>query len=85
MQWNYLAFMVISIAFLGYGASGTFLTVLPSLFKKDKGEELPDLLSRFALLYGLSILLALFLINRIPFDLFRLKVDSYQWFYLIAY
>lgn len=85
MQWNYLAFMVISIAFLGYGASGTFLTVVPSLIKKDKEEELPDLLSRFALLYGLSIFLALFLINRIPFDLYRLKVDNYQWFYLIAY
>ena len=85
MQWNYLAFMVISIAFLGYGASGTFLTVTPSLTKKDKEEQLPDLLSRFALLYGLSIFLALFLINSIPFDLYRLKVDSYQWFYLIAY
>ncbi len=85
MQWNYLAFMVISIAFLGYGASGTFLTVTPSLTKKDKQEQLPDLLSWFALLYGLSIFLALFLINRIPFDLYRLKADSYQWFYLIAY
>ena len=85
MQWNYLAFMVISIAFLGYGASGTFLTVAPSLTAKDKQEKLPALLSLFALLYGLSIFLAFFLINGIPFDLYRLKVDSYQWLYLITY
>lgn len=85
MQWNYLAFMVISIAFLGYGASGTFLTLAPSLTAKGKGEKLPVLLSLFALLYGSSIFLAFFLINRIPFDLYRLKVDSYQWLYLITY
>jgi len=85
MQWNYLAFMVISIAFLGYGASGTFLTVVPSLTTKDKQEKLPALLSLFALLYGSSIFLAFFLINGIPFDLYRLKVDSYQWLYLITY
>ncbi|MDD3655962.1 MAG: hypothetical protein PHI72_04255 [Atribacterota bacterium] len=85
MQWNYLAFMIISIAFLGYGASGTFLTVTPSLTKKNRKEQLPGLLSHFALMYGLSIFLALFLINRIPFDLYRLNVDSYQWFYLTTY
>ena len=34
IQWNYLAFMIISIAFLGYGASGTFLSVFPGILKK---------------------------------------------------
>jgi len=85
IQWNYLAFMIISIAFLGYGASGTFLTVTPSLTNKNRIQSLPDLLSRFALIYGLSILLALFLIMRIPFDLYRLNVDHYQWLFLAFY
>jgi hypothetical protein len=85
IQWNYLAFMIISIAFLGYGASGTFLTVTPSLTNKNRIQSLPDLLSRFALIYGLSILVALFLIMRIPFDLYRLNVDHYQWLFLAFY
>ena len=85
IQWNYLAFMIISIAFLGYGASGTFLTITPSLSKKNSIHYLPDLLSRFSLLYSLSILLSIFLITQIPFDLYRLNVDSYQWFYLVIY
>jgi len=85
IQWNYLAFMIISIAFLGYGASGTFITITPSLIKKYNANNLPVLLSRFSLLYGLSILLSVILITRIKFDLYRINVDSYQWFYLIIY
>ena len=85
IQWNYLAFMIISIAFLGYGASGTFLTINPALTQKSTIGNLSDLLSRFSLLYGLSILLSIFLITRIPFDLYRLNVDRYQWLYLIIY
>ncbi len=85
IQWNYLAFMIISIAFLGYGASGTFLTITPSLSRKGNIHNLPALLFRFSLLYGLSILVSIFLISRIPFDLYRLNVDSYQWFYLVIY
>ncbi len=85
IQWNYLAFMIISIAFLGYGASGTFLTITPSLTRKGNVQDLSDLLTRFSLIYGLSILVSIFLITRIPFDLYRLNVDQYQWLYLIVY
>ena len=85
IQWNYLAFMIISIAFLGYGASGTFLTITPSLILKRDARQLSFLLAFFALLYGLSILISIFLITRVPFDLYRLNVDYYQWLYLIIY
>ena len=85
IQWNYLAFMIISIAFLGYGASGSFLTISPSLTRNRNSQQLSCLLSRFSLLYGLSILISIFLITRIPFDLYRLNVDQYQWIYLIVY
>lgn len=85
IQWNYLAFMIISIAFLGYGASGTFLTITPSLTAKSNMSRLPSILSRFSLIYGISILLSIFLITRIPFDLYRLNVDQVQWVYLIGY
>ena len=85
IQWNYLAFMIISIAFLGYGASGTFLTIIPSLTRNANEENLFVLLPRFSLLYGLSILLSIFLITWIPFDLYRINIDRYQFFYLIIY
>ena len=85
IQWNYLAFMIISIAFLGYGASGTFLTITPSLTRKRNSQQLSGLLSRFSLAYGLSILVSIFLITRIPFDLYRLNADRYQLLYLVLY
>ncbi len=85
IQWNYLAFMIISIAFLGYGASGTFLTISPSLTRKRNRQQLSGLLSRFSLFYGLSILVSIFLITRIPFDLYRLNADRYQLLYLLLY
>jgi len=85
VQWNYLAFMIISIAFLGYGASGTLLSITPSLTRRERNTQLYGMLSHFALIYGLSILLALTILNHIPFNLYRLKVDSYQWFYLTVY
>ena len=85
VQWNYLAFMIISIAFLGYGASGTLLSITPSLTRRERNTQLYGMLSHFALIYGFSILLALTILNHIPFNLYRFKVDSYQWLYLLTY
>jgi len=85
LQWNYLAFMIISIAFLGYGASGTFLSVFSSILKKAKGKNLYKYLLFFSLLFSLGSLLSIFVISKIPFDLYRVITDRYQLLYLVIY
>ena len=85
IQWNYLAFMIISIAFLGYGASGTFLSVFPGILKKADGNNLYKYLLLFSLLFSLSSLFSIFFISKIPFDLYRVIMDRYQLLYLVIY
>ncbi|MCK4316318.1 MAG: hypothetical protein KAX24_11155, partial [Anaerolineae bacterium] len=43
-QFYHFAFMIVSLALLGFGASGTFLTLFPSLKERDSARTL-DLLS----------------------------------------
>lgn len=85
LQWNYLAFMIISIAFLGYGASGTFLSVFSSILKKAEGKNLYKYLLFFSLLFSLSSLLSIFVICKVPFDLYRVIMDKYQLLYIVIY
>ena len=85
LQWNYLAFMIISIAFLGYGASGTFLSVFSGILKKAGGNNLYKYLLLFSLLFSLSSLFSIFFISKIPFDLYRMIMDRYQLLYLMIY
>lgn len=85
LQWNYLAFMIISIAFLGYGASGTFLSVFSSILKKAEGKNLYKYLLFFSLLFSLGSLLSIFVISKVPFDLYRVITDRYQLLYLVIY
>jgi MFS family permease len=85
LQWNYLAFMIISIAFLGYGASGTFLSVFSSILKKAEGKNLYKYLLFFSLFFSLGSLLSIFVISKVPFDLYRVIIDRYQLLYLVIY
>jgi spermidine synthase/MFS family permease len=85
LQWNYLAFMIISIAFLGYGASGTFLSVFSSLQKRAEGKNLFKYLLIFSSIFSLSTLLSTRIILKVPFDLYRLAMDKYQWLYMAIY
>lgn len=76
--WHHFAFMVVSIAFFGYGASGTFLMIIP------KTRCTPPGLSRLAFILSVTILLSYWCSNRIPFDPARITWDRYQWIYLLA-
>lgn len=80
-QWHHFAFLVVSIALLGYGASGAFLFSLPRLCNRGK----PPNLSRPAWFFSLSTLAAYTIGNQIPFDLARLAWDRWQLFYLLAF
>jgi len=61
--WYHLAFMVISTALLGFGASGTFLTVRRNLL-----ENLESNLARFAGLTAVGVVLSFALMTRLPLD-----------------
>jgi hypothetical protein len=79
--WHHFAFMVVSIAFLGYGASGTLLMIAP----KIQGRSMMSTLARLALALSVSTLVGYWCSNRIPFDPARIMWDQYQWLYLLAY
>ena len=80
-KWYHFAFMVVSIALLGYGASGSFLAAFPSLMKRD----LRGLLVLFSSLSSVSIIIAFCVTNQIPFDPFKLLIDPMQTFNVLIY
>ena len=69
--WYHFAFMVISIAMLGIGASGTMLAVVPAL------KELRRI-PLYGLLLALALPLSYLLANRVPFDPVKLSWDPLQ-------
>jgi len=73
-QFYHFAFMTVSLALLGFGASGTLLSLAPGLARRPT-RTLAMLSWGFALTavgsYGLTLLL--------PFDSFRVALDPGQW------
>jgi hypothetical protein len=78
-QFYHFAFMIVSIAMLGYGASGTFLAISNPL----RHSQPRRCLSILALATGVSILGSYLLINRVPFDSFSIAWDSKQIWILV--
>ncbi len=76
--WYHFAFMIISIAMLGIGASGTVLSLYTPL--KD-----PSKIGVYTLLLGISISMTYIASNQIPFDPVRLSWDRMQFFYIGIY
>ncbi len=73
-QFYHFAFMIVSIALLGFGASGTALAIFPGLGRKDPTKTLGLL----GLATGLSLVGAYVLTNRLPFDSFSIAWDPRQ-------
>jgi len=80
-EWYHFAFMVVSLALLGFGASGSFLSLFPRLVMK----KLNHLLTVCAALFSLSCLGSYLIVNSIPFDSYRVAWESRQLLYLVAY
>ncbi|WP_298267446.1 hypothetical protein [Geobacter sp.] len=76
--WYHFAFMIISIAMLGFAASGTALSLYPRLKKIEH-------LGRYALLLGAAIPLSYLLANRVPFDPVRLTWERTQLLAILLY
>jgi hypothetical protein len=73
--------MIVSIALLGVGASGTALTIFPSLQRGAPAARLAQL----SLATGISILVAYLLTNWLPFDSYSLVWDIRQVFILLLH
>jgi SAM-dependent methyltransferase len=80
-QGHHFAFLVVSMALLGYGASGSFLSSFPSL----PGRDPLGFLINGSGLFSLSALLAYLAGNQVPFDLARIAFDRWQVFYLFLF
>jgi len=76
--WYHFAFMVISIAMLGIGASGALLSVYPAL------KNLRYLPAYFLML-AVGIPLSYLLMNMVPFEPARLSWDRMQILYISIY
>ena len=80
-QQYHFAFLVVSIAFMGYGASGSFLSLLKIRDSMDRDK----FLSCSSLLFSLTILACFFLCNLLPFDFIKLSWDKSQIFLIFLY
>jgi SAM-dependent methyltransferase len=80
-QGYHFAFLVVSMALLGYGASGSFLSAFPSFLR----GEAPPFLARVTGLFSCCALAAYLISNQIPFDLARMAWDPWQIFYIFLY
>ncbi len=80
-QHYHFAFWVVSIAFMGYGASGSFLT----LFKSFSSVDRDTFLSYSSFIYSLTILLSFLLCNSVPFDFISISWDKNQIFFIFMF
>lgn len=79
-QGSHLAFMAVSLALLGAGASGTYLSLRPVC-----PVTLPRFLTIGSLLFTLTAPVAYLLTNYLPFDAYRLAWEPAQLLWLALY
>jgi len=80
IQWHHFAYMIISLALLGYGASGTFIAIAgPSLLRRFERAYWTCLF-----LFGLSAVACGLLAQRIPFNAEEVLWDWRQPLRLLA-
>ncbi|HWO99926.1 MAG TPA: SAM-dependent methyltransferase [Methylococcus sp.] len=80
IQWHHLAYMVISLALLGYGASGTFLALIGNWL----GRHFAGFFVSNALAFAASTVAGFWLAGRIPFNPLELGWDPGQFPKLLA-
>ena len=80
-QFYHFAFMVVSLALLGYGASGSLLTII----RPRTRDDLRSKTGWLALGCAISIVGSYLVINRLPFDSYAIAWDKRQMVYLVLY
>ncbi|MBK9608790.1 MAG: SAM-dependent methyltransferase [Betaproteobacteria bacterium] len=82
IQWHHFAYMLISVALLGYGAAGTFVTVARRVLLPRFGA----VFTASAALFGISAVLGFALAQRVPFSPLEILWDPRQpWLLLLVY
>ena len=76
-QFYHFAFLIVSLALLGFGASGSFLSIFPGLRRRW-------LHAWYALLFAAITLLAYYFVNTQPFDSYSIAWDPQQTYLMIA-
>jgi hypothetical protein len=80
-QWYHFAFLAVSVALLGYGASGTALSLVPRWAKLPTARRTRTL----AVLFAASVVGAYLSLNHLPFDSYRIAWERVQVIYLVLY
>ena len=80
-QGYHFAFLAISLALLGFGASGTALAMVPALASRD----IRPLMAGAGLLFAVTSTGGLYLTNVLPFDAYTLLWEPSQLAYLALY
>lgn len=80
-QFYHFAFLVVSLALLGFGASGTLL----SLSQRLRRTPLEHLLAWAGLAFAASVALAYAAVNGLPFDSYSIAWDRRQILYFVLY
>jgi len=75
IHWHHFAFMVISIALLGYGASGSLITV----FRRRLLDHYNGVFISNILLFGVSSIACFIVVQQLPFNTLEILWDSAQW------
>lgn len=78
-QWHHFAYMVISVAMLGFGAGGTVMTLLRERIRGHEG----GIFFMVLLLFAVSMPLCYVLVQQIPFETFHLVTQGDQWGWLL--
>jgi spermidine synthase len=81
VQWHHFAYMAISIALLGYGASGSFL----ALFQDRLRRRFITVFALSAALFGASAVAGFAVAERLPFNALAVIWEPQQFLYLPAY
>ena len=80
-QGYHFAFLAISLALLGFGASGTALAIVPALASR----EIRPVITGAGLLFAVTSTGGLYVINVLPFDAYTLLWEPSQLAYLALY
>ncbi len=78
VQWHHFAYMIISLALLGYGASGTFIALSKGWLK----PRFELAFSSSALLFAISMVASFVLGQRVPFNALEVVWNPRQFLYL---
>lgn len=78
VQWHHFAYMIISLALLGYGASGTLIAIA----RRYLEARFASAFATSALLFGVAMVACFVLGQRLPFNALAIVWNPRQLFYL---